>query len=128
MNTSKNESGFQDNILPNKFLQSIIASELPSGLLSLKIRCLIILLWNLSSNDELCNGTRGVIEWISHCVLEIYIIGGSHNNELAFIPRITLTPLNIQGEFTFILCWRQFPVQSISNTGEEEVYLSFPLH
>lgn len=111
MNTSENELNFQDNILPDEFLQSITASGLPPGVLSLKIGCPIILLRNLSPKDGLCNGTRGVIERISHRVLEIRIIGGSHNNELAFIPRITLTPSNLQGEFTFILRRRQFPVR-----------------
>ena len=93
----------KQEILPNEFLQSIMALELSPGVLSLKIGYPIILLQNLSSKDGLCNGTRGVIEQISHCVFEIYIIGRSHNNELAFIPQITLTPLNIQDEFTFIL-------------------------
>ncbi|EPQ61092.1 hypothetical protein GLOTRDRAFT_32143 [Gloeophyllum trabeum ATCC 11539] len=44
-------------------------------------------------------------------VLEVEIIGGDHHGEIALIPRISLTPPNSQGSFTFLLKRRQFPVR-----------------
>ncbi len=53
-------------------------------------------------------------------VLQVEILGGKHNrdNELAFIPRITLI-LSCQPGFNFRLRRRQFPVrlQSVQHIG-----------
>jgi hypothetical protein len=41
----------------------------------------------------------------------VKIIGGQHDGKHAFLPHISLTPLDNNGEFTFWLKRRQFPVQ-----------------
>ena len=96
--------------LPVEFLRSLEASGLPPSELRLKPGCPLILLRNLAPGRGLCNGTRMVLKRATTCVLEVEIIGGTHNGELAFIPRITLIPSTISG-YSFRLRRRQFPVR-----------------
>jgi ATP-dependent DNA helicase PIF1 len=94
-----------------EFLHSLNASGLPLAHLKLKEGCPIILLHNLDSKQGLGNGTRATIIRMSHCILEVCLIGGNHNGKLALIPQITLSP-SIQGfNFSINLKRRQFPVQ-----------------
>ena len=44
-------------------------------------------------------------------VLEVCLIGGEHDGEIALIPRITLTPTPSAADVTFKFKWCQFPVQ-----------------
>lgn len=44
-------------------------------------------------------------------VLEVRLIGGDHDGEIAFIPRISLNPSSPTKDFAFQLCRRQFPVR-----------------
>lgn len=44
-------------------------------------------------------------------VLEVRIMGGDHEGELAFIPRITVTPTGNLTDYAFVLRHRQFPVR-----------------
>ena len=43
-------------------------------------------------------------------MLEVKLIGGEHNSQLALIPRITLAPAEGQTGLAFVLKRRQFPV------------------
>jgi len=110
------EAGVDDglsgsNTLPPEFLRTLNPSSLPPGDLQLKPSCPLILLRNLCPEKGLCNGTRMVLVRMSRRVLEVKLIGGEHNGQLALIPRITLSPTESQTGFAFVLRRRQFPVR-----------------
>jgi hypothetical protein len=96
--------------IPVEFLRSINAPGFPPGELHLKAGCPLILLRNLAPAQGLCNGTRLILRQATHRVLEVKILGGRHDGEIAFIPRITLIPSTLTG-LTFSLRRRQFPVR-----------------
>lgn len=96
--------------IPVEFLQTINTASLPPSELMLKIGCPLILLHNLAPSRGLCNGTRMILRRMSGCVLEVQLIGGDHDGEIAFIPRISLTPTDT-GEIAFRFSRRQFPVR-----------------
>jgi ATP-dependent exoDNAse (exonuclease V) alpha subunit len=98
------------NDIPIEFLHAMTVSGLPPGELTLKPGCPLILLRNLAPAQGLCNGTRMTLLRMADRVLEVRLLGGDHDGEIAFIPRITLTPSSSAG-FTFILRRRQFPVR-----------------
>jgi hypothetical protein len=109
------EAGADDptvhDAMPSEYLRSLDASGLPPGELSLKAGCPIILLRNLAPSAGLCNGTRLVVRRMSDRVLEAEILGGEHNGELAFIPRIIMTPSGSTNDFAFILSRLQCPAR-----------------
>jgi ATP-dependent DNA helicase PIF1 len=88
---------------PMEYLRSLRPAGLPPGELRLKRGCPIILMRNLAPRRGLCNGTRLIVINIGERVLEARIIGGEHDGELAFIPRLTLSPSNSNAEFAFKL-------------------------
>lgn len=92
-------------------MRSLGGSGLPPGELKLKVGCPIILLHNLAPAQGLCNGIRLLLRRISDRVLEAAILGGDHDGEVVFIPRITLTPSGKNTEYTFLLKRRQFPIR-----------------
>jgi DNA replication protein DnaC len=96
---------------PMEYLRSLRPAGLPPGELQLKHGCPIILLRNLAPRRGLCNGTRLVVVSVGERVLQARIIGGDHDGELAFIPRLTLSPSNSNTELAFKLNRRQFPVR-----------------
>ena len=100
-----------DNLpLSPEFLRSVNSSSLPPGELKVKKGCPLILLRNLSPSNGLCNGTRMIVTRLSQRVLEVRLIGGDHDGEIALIPRISLTPTSLT-DFTFKIRRRQFPVR-----------------
>jgi hypothetical protein len=109
------EAGVDDGIsgsnIPPEFLRTLNPSSLPPSDLQLKLGCPLILLRNLCPASGLCNGTRMVLVRMSRRVLEVKLIGGEHNGQLALIPRITLSPSEGQTGFAFVLKRRQFPVR-----------------
>lgn len=96
---------------PVELLQSLDAPGLPPGELRVKIGCPLILLVNLAPSRGLCNGTRVVLRRTSHRILEVSIVGGSHNGSIALIPRVSLVPNSDGSNFPFVLRRRQFPVR-----------------
>lgn len=52
-----------------------------------------------------------VLVRMSNRVLEVKLIGGEHNGQLALIPRITLAPTEGQTGLAFVLKRQQFPVR-----------------
>ena len=52
-----------------------------------------------------------VLVRMSRRVLEVRLIGGEHDGELALIPRITLAPMEGQTGLAFILKRMQFPLR-----------------
>jgi hypothetical protein len=99
------------NVVLVEFLNSLNASALPIANLKLKQGCPIILLRNLDNKRGLCNSTRVTITHMSNRVLQVCLLGGDHDGDIAFILRITLSP-SIHGvQFTVHLKHRQFPMQ-----------------
>ena len=84
-----------DEDIPVEFLRSVNSSSLPPGEVNLKVGCPIILLCNLSPSQGLCNGTHMIVTRMRNRVLEVHLIGGEHDREIALIPCITLTPLQM---------------------------------
>lgn len=104
---SSNSNGYDD--FPQDFLRSLNPSSLPLADLKIKIGCPVMLLRNLDPNKGLCNGTRLIIIHAYRHLLEVMIIGGDHDGEKAFIPRITLKPTS--HDYPFTLKRRQFPIR-----------------
>ena len=107
------ESGADDHRylpLTPEFLRSVKSTSLPPGELRIKIGCPLILMRNLSPSNGLCNGSRMVVINMSERVLQVQLIGGDHNGELALIPRISLIPTSTPN-FTFKIKRCQFPVR-----------------
>ncbi len=90
-------------MMPVEFLNSLNASGLPLANLELKPSCPIILLHNLDHKLGLCNGTRATVVQMSNRVLQVYLLGGDHDGEMAFILRITLLPSIRGADFTIHL-------------------------
>ena len=65
-----------DEPIPIEYLHAVNSSSLPPGKLNLKVGCPVILLWNLSPAQGLCNGTRMVITQMGDQVLEVWLLGG----------------------------------------------------
>jgi hypothetical protein len=93
-----------------EFLRSVNSTSLPPGELKVKIGCPLILLRNLSPSHGLCNGSRMIVTGMSERVLQVCLLGGDHNGEVALIPRISLIPTSTPA-FTFKIKRRQFPVR-----------------
>jgi len=108
----ENEPGADDyqEPLPVEVLRSLKPSGFPPGELHLKMGCPLILLRNLAPGRGLCNGTRLIFKRATNRVLEVEILGGKHNGETAFIPRIALHSSAPAG-FHFQLKRRQFPIR-----------------
>ena len=71
----------------------------------------LILLRNLAPQQGLCNGTRVTLIRASPRILEVKIMGGDHDGEMALIPRITLIPSDPSFEHHYTLRRLQFPVR-----------------
>jgi hypothetical protein len=101
-----------DNQIPisNDFLRTIGGPSMAPGVLEVKEGCPLILLRNLSPRNGLCNGTRMVVKRASRRVLEVTLIGGDHDGEPAFIPRIRMNS-GEASDIAFKFQRRQFPVR-----------------
>jgi ATP-dependent DNA helicase PIF1 len=104
--------------------------------LELNVSAPVVLLRNLAPAEGLCDGTRLIITRMSGRVLEARIMGGDHDGDLCFIPRIFLESNKSTG-LPFILRRLQFPIrpafvmtinkaqgQSLSHVG---IYLEEPV-
>jgi hypothetical protein len=96
---------------PVEYLRTLKPAGIPPGELHLKVGTPLLLLRNLAPRHGLCNGTRMVLLDMGSRVLRVRIIGGEHDGDVAFIPRISLTPSNNNGQYAFRLKRRQFPVR-----------------
>ena len=105
------DEDIEENPFPPEFLQTLSASGLPPGELHLKIGCPLILLCNLAPAIGLCNGTRMVLLRMTPKVLEVRLIGGDHDGDIAMIPRTISTPSGWNADFSFKLRRRQFPIR-----------------
>jgi ATP-dependent DNA helicase PIF1 len=94
---------------PVEYLNSINVSGLPVSKLTLKVGCPVMILCNLNPVDGVCNGSRGIITWMSNCVVEVWLIGGQNDGHKEFIPRIGMIPSN--SLIAFKLTRLQLPLQ-----------------
>lgn len=102
---------YEEQPIPVEYLREIQETSLPPGELTLKKGCPIILLRNLQPSRGLCNGTRLIMTQMTDRVLEAQIMGGAHDGDFVFIPRITLTPQQPSTHYSFKFSRRQFPVR-----------------
>jgi len=122
--------------VPIELLQSFNASGLPLSCLSLKKGCPIIILRNLDPKHGLCNGTRATVmnQNLNSHVLEVQLMGGDHDGEIALIPRITLSPSIHTVDHAIHFKRRQFPIQltfamTINKAqGQSVKYVGIDLH
>jgi hypothetical protein len=91
-----------------EYLNSINVSGLPLSKLTLKIGCPLMIIRNLDPSHGICNGTRAILRRATCRVLDVEIVGGDHNGERAFIPRLNLSTSDT---LPFQLRRRQFPVR-----------------
>jgi hypothetical protein len=94
------EQGVDDNELqaPIEYLNSINGSRLHLSKLDPKIGCTIMVLWNMSPEDRVCNGTKAILTRATKHVLEICI---KRNTALgALIQEVDL------------IIWDEVPMQS----------------
>ncbi|XP_058225285.1 uncharacterized protein LOC131334341 [Rhododendron vialii] len=97
------------NRYPNEYLNSLDPTGLPPFKLQLKAGCPIILLRNIAPKDGLCNGTRMMVVRCGSRIIEVKILTGAKFGQLAFIPRISLSPSS--SDFPFHMTRRQFPIR-----------------
>ena len=101
------EAGADDDLeeepFPPEFLCTLSASGLLPGELQLKVGCPLILLCNLAPGIGLCNGTHMVLLRTTPKVLEVCLIGGDHDGDIAMIPHTMSTPSGWNVDFSFKL-------------------------
>ena len=125
-----------DEAILIEYLHSVSSSSLPPNELNIKVGCPVILLHNLSLAQGLCNGTHLVITQMGHRVLEVCLLGGERDGQLALIPWISLIPMSTT-EVSFQFKQHKFPVHlasalSINKSQGQSVwhvglYLHFPV-
>ncbi|THH03718.1 hypothetical protein EW146_g10359 [Bondarzewia mesenterica] len=103
--------GPEANPYPIEFLHAINPASLPPSRLHVKLGCPLILLRNLDPACGMCNGSRMVLLRMSERVLEARLIGGDHDGNIVFIPRISLIPSSFSINYAFVLKRHQFPIR-----------------
>jgi hypothetical protein len=63
-------------------------ASIPPGKLILKVRALIILLWNLLPDNGLYNSTRLVVIILGRYIITGKILGGSFDSYIRSVPKI----------------------------------------
>jgi len=96
-------------LYPTEFLYTIKASSLAPHRLVLTIGCPVMLLRNLRPQDGLCNGTRLICRSFHNFVIGAEIITGTHASNHVFVPRIPLSPSDLDMPFTMRRL--QFPIR-----------------
>jgi len=98
-----------DSLYPVEFLNTLQFSSIANHELQFKVGVLILLLRNLNQSIGLCNGTRLIVKRLGQRVVEAEIITGNNVDKRVFIPRIIMSPSEI--DWPFVLRRRQFPIQ-----------------
>ncbi len=98
-----------DSLYPMEFLNTLQFSGIANHKLELKVGVPILLLRNLHQSIGLCNGTRLILNRLGQCVIEVEIITGNNVDKRVFIPRIIMSPCEI--DWPFVLHHCQFPIR-----------------
>ncbi|KAF8079845.1 hypothetical protein N665_0996s0002 [Sinapis alba] len=106
---SDTHSQHNETLYAVEYMNTLEYPGLPSHKLTLKVGAPIMLLRNINQKGGLCNGTRLIITYLGHRVLEAEIITGSHVGKRVLIPRIVL--LQPDTNLPFTLRRRQFPIR-----------------
>ncbi len=100
--------GEQHDIYPIEFLNTLSFSGVPPHELQLQEGCPIILLRNMTSG--LANGTRLIVIQLMQHVIEAEVATGPTKGQRMFIPRLSITPSDIE-RMPFTMRCRQFLVR-----------------
>ncbi|XP_070157972.1 ATP-dependent DNA helicase PIF1-like [Polyergus mexicanus] len=94
-------------LLP-EYLNSLSPPSLPPHELRLRPNSIVILIRNLSINEDLCNGTRLMVIELADHLLKCKILTGDKAEDIVFLNRITFYCENI---YPFTFSRRQFPIK-----------------
>jgi ATP-dependent DNA helicase PIF1 len=97
-----------DSLYSVEFLNTLQFNGITNHKLELKVGVPILLLHNLNQSMGLCNGMRLIVKRLGQRVIEAEIITRNNVSKCVFIPRIIMSPSEI--DWPFVLCYRQFPV------------------
>jgi len=100
--------GLDHRWITTEFLNDIKCSGMPNHRLILKVGVPIMLLRNVDQASGLCNGTRLTVVSLGKNVICAKVIGGTHDGEVVYIPRMNLIPSGANVSVTFER--RQFPL------------------
>lgn len=100
--------GLDHRWITTEFLNDIKCSGMPNHKLILKVGVPVMLLRNVDQASGLCNGTRLTVVSLGKNVICGRVIGGTHNGEVVYIPRMNLIPSGANVSVTFER--RQFPL------------------
>ncbi|KAL6540741.1 hypothetical protein OROMI_024624 [Orobanche minor] len=125
-----------DEIFSVEYLNTIKCSGLPSHEIRLKEGCIIMLLRNIDTCSELCNGTRMIVTKLGDRIIEAKLISKKNAGKQFPIVRMIMIPSDFT-KFPIRFQRRQFPLtvcfamtinksqgQSLSNAG---LYLPKPV-
>ncbi|EZA46987.1 ATP-dependent DNA helicase PIF1, partial [Ooceraea biroi] len=109
------DNGNIGEVLLPEYLNTLSPSSLPPYELRLRPNCIVMLIRNLSINEDLCNGTRLMIIELADHLLKCEILTGDKigdiiflNRDIIFLNRITLYCKNV---YPFTFKRRQFPIK-----------------
>ena len=108
-----------------KFLISLNFAELFSAILKLKIKAFVMLLWNMHSQVELCNGTYIIITYFHHLCTEAFILFKQFADQRHILYKINL--ITQKGDYLWIIIRKQFSVHlcfAIIINKSQEQFLS----
>jgi len=104
-----NDDAVEAEPFPAEYLQSIDLPSIPPAILQVKVGTPIILLRNISSKQELCNGTRLRIVALGRNCIKGAILGGDWDGHIRLLPSIKLT--SNEEDLLFILTRKQLPIK-----------------
>ncbi|XP_024875683.1 uncharacterized protein LOC112457046, partial [Temnothorax curvispinosus] len=94
---------------PTEFLNFVTFSGMPVHQLKIKVGATIILLRNLNTKKELCNGTRFIVTDLKPNLIYAEVLTGPARGQIVFLPRIDFFPND--SELPFKLKRRQFSIR-----------------
>lgn len=96
----------RSDFLPLKFIRTLKTTSLLPAQLRLKLGAPVIFLQNLTSPEEICNGTYLQLIHIGQFILEGQILDGDCHGKKRLIPRILMN--NTGRELSWIVSRKQF--------------------